>query len=1156
MKHWDEIRLKARYWRRIALEQSGGDVSAEALLSAASYITGVPLEGVPAGDSLLFNAHAVLRLGVIWFNRDRDEWQRLFDQAHEYAHFWLGDEGCICGEVDLDWEASEDSVPLGAARVEGYGPHERRELKANVFAREFLLPGDSLRPSFLEGKSAEHIAAEVGMPSPMVFHQLTRALLAPEIKEPEGQVKQQTPDDSKLDPSQRAAAHGSGPILVDAGPGTGKTRALVGRAVYLLDQPGIESSQILALTFSNKAAEEMYSRVVSAVSADASQMWIGTFHAFGLELVHKHYDRLSLPAKPTIIDPLEARLMLEQSLAKLNLEYYRSLRDPVACLPDILDAISRAKDELISPKLYARLATNEHRSASKGNEGEEQRRKALRALEVAHVYLQYQELLKQNGYLDYGDLLFLAVKLLKRNRDVRESLRARYKHVLVDEYQDVNTASRLLLKQIVGPVGEGLWVVGDLRQAIYRFRGAAPTNMKRLTAKDYPHARIVQLRVNYRSLPPIVRSFELCASRMSAMRDRRTESWEVARTNGTATAIRYKVARASEVEAEEIAEEIEQIRHWPISSENDDKVSYRNQAVLCRTHPSLSRLSTVLESKDIPVLYFGNFLERPEIRDMLSLIELAAEVDGRSLHRIAPFPEYNISHQDVRALITWAHKNQVYFPEALQRASEAEEISTDGLQKFEVLAQHYSEFNYGTNAWNLLSRYLFVESDYLRKLACDDSVQAMQKRLAIYQFLQLTYALRDRFGEQENDQKRLFLDYVRRLKTSGEEKYLRQTPAWADDIDAVRLLTIHASKGLEFSAVHIPNLSESQFPMPDWAGRKNRCPPPAGMLTEEMLDWHMEEAFFLFFVALSRARDTLRLYRSRRYGKDRYDRKESPLLSLIKDALPNAECQRPPVPKARGSGHAIADSPGVTPTLTERQLITYLRCSLEYHYRHDLNIQDSRRDSPYGQTYLCVYVVWQEVEDILAAKGSVDRESVSRMMDEAWEENGPAGHAYDDMYRRDANLMVHYPLDYTSPAQARMLRPKLKISLNEGEVLVRPDYVEEVIRDGQKLVIAQRMRIGPAQAPSKEEQFLYDLYDMALEEACPDAHRIIQVVYMSASEPLDIKIERNTREKTRAWCVRALQGVACEKFVAHPKDDHCPYCPGYFLCPSSGRHPD
>jgi DNA helicase-2/ATP-dependent DNA helicase PcrA len=310
VNHWDSIRLQARKLHSSALEITQGDASAEALLSAATDLTKIPRQGLPGNHRLLYRSKAALHCGQVWFNWDLLLWEQLYNQAHEYAHYWRHGGGAFCSQADFDAEASEDAVALGVKRVDGYSPHERKELEANVFAREFLLPCDQLRKQFMDGKSAEDIAAEVGMPTGMVFHQLTRALLGINISEANEAAfeESQASIDYDLDRSQKGAAHAGWDeeerrlavnqraVLVDAGPGTGKTRALVGRIVHLLQDRGIHPSQILALTYSNKAAEEMYSRVRAAVSQDTTHIWMGTFHAFGLELARKYYDRLGLRA--------------------------------------------------------------------------------------------------------------------------------------------------------------------------------------------------------------------------------------------------------------------------------------------------------------------------------------------------------------------------------------------------------------------------------------------------------------------------------------------------------------------------------------------------------------------------------------------------------------------------------------------------------------------------------------------------------------------------------------------------------------------------------------------------------------------------------------------------------------------------------------------
>ncbi len=302
---------------------------------------------------------------------------------------------------------------------------------------------------------------------------------------------------ASLDPSQRAAAcvqHG--PVLVEAGPGTGKTRALVGRVLHLLDY-GIDPRGILALTYSNKAAEEMRERVARVAPEAAPLIWMGTFHAFGLELLRKYGSRIGLPTDPSVLDPVDAVFLLEQDLPALSLDHYQHLPEPTKYLKPILAAISRAKDELATPDDYSRAATAMRAAAM----DDDTVQAAEKAAEVAHVYGVYQAALESRGALDFGDLIARSVALLgAESHGVGASVRGTYPHVLVDEYQDVNRASAVLLAALAGD-GRGLWVVGDARQSIYRFRGATPSNMVRFT-EDFPGGRVLRLSTNYRSQPP------------------------------------------------------------------------------------------------------------------------------------------------------------------------------------------------------------------------------------------------------------------------------------------------------------------------------------------------------------------------------------------------------------------------------------------------------------------------------------------------------------------------------------------------------------------------------------------------------------------------------------------------------------------------------
>ena len=403
MSHWDEIRRQARAQRTAVLCEAGDDTSAESLLAAADRLTGFERIDLPAGDPLLDGGDAALDLDMerIWFNREVEPRLSLFYQAHEYAHFWL--HRGIAGQLEFgfDPEAIEEPLPVGVNRVEGYGPEELREREANVFAREFLLPTNVLREWYeADSIGAGDIADRLGLPEGMVLHQMARALLTPDL--PQTQASPGDTDERPLDLSQEEAAHAlRGPLLLEAGPGTGKTRTLVGRIVFLLCQ-NVPPSAILALTFSNRAAEEMRSRIAEANPEAAPYIWIGTFHAFGLELLRKYGTRLGLPSRIRVLDPSDSISLLERMLPKLDLEYYQNLYDPALYLRDIMAAISRAKDEWVGPEKYAALAESMRNVAATSEEIE----RAERTVEVARVYTAYQEALDREHLFDFGDLIF------------------------------------------------------------------------------------------------------------------------------------------------------------------------------------------------------------------------------------------------------------------------------------------------------------------------------------------------------------------------------------------------------------------------------------------------------------------------------------------------------------------------------------------------------------------------------------------------------------------------------------------------------------------------------------------------------------------------------------------------------------------------------
>lgn len=971
----------------------------------------------------------------------------------------------------------------------------------------------------------------------MIVHQLTRALLGMppttttgESQQPIQVIKRDLDQERAAQAGEKEAADGrrAKTVLVDAGPGTGKTRTLIERVSHLLTKRNVSASQILALTFSNKAAEEIYVRVQASAAKNASQVWTGTFHKFGLDLIRKYHSKVGVSPTPKVIDMVDAQLLLEQNLAKLGLRHYRSLYKPTLHLRGILSAISLAKDYLIEPAKYAELTAKNYQNAETENE----LKKAEKAMEVARVYKVYQVLLQKNDFLDYGDLLLRSVKLLAEHDDVRGKLQAQYQHILVDEYQDVNDASRILLKFLAGN-GSGLWVVGDLRQAIYRFRGASPTNMLLLTTEDFPDAEIIKLNTNYRSQSPIVDAFTACAKEMNVAQTE--EKWEVHRENEGAE-IRYLISSDEKAEAVDLVEEIERLK--------TANVEFRDQAVLCRLHNDLMRLSDALETAGIPVLYLGNFFERPEVRDLLSIVAMASEPNGRALYRLANFDEYGFSYKDIKILTNYVFENQLRFPLALNHLSKVKDLSSEGKTQLQLLAKHFENFHFGNTAWHVLSQYLFAESDYLRLLIADDTVQGQQKRLAVYQLLLFAYQLREQFAEQDGDSKRHFLNYVRHLKLNGEDKQLRQTPDWADEINAVRMMTIHAAKGLEWSAVHLPTLSEGKFP-----GRNfpPSCPPPSEMLPKEAVGWQDDEEKCLFFVGLSRAQNYLNLYRAREY--DYKTRQPSRLLKPIENMLLPAIC-RPPQ-------QAGPPPPRQTNLIkfkreyTERQLSVYLECPLQYYYRFVLEIHSSRSETPVGKTHLCVYQVSEAIKREETLGHAVTKEFVEEKIAEVWAERGPVEHPYEADYQIEAREMIQRIFERSPMSEDRIIQPEWRVELENGIVIVKPDYVEFFDDNGKMRVVVERLNFD--KKPDEIEKDIYVLFDVAAAQTYPEFRKEVKAAYMTDGTTVTLSIDNNWRKNALKNYNKAILGISAENSAPHVDGKKCPVCPDYFNCPSKKR---
>lgn len=1156
MFHFDLIRGQARTFRRqICGEESDALIPAEQLLDKVETFTRVRRLGLERGDPLLCGALAILDENRIYFDKALERKFALYCQAHEYAHLSLHGASSHCAPEEINFSVAETEAFDAESRVLGYGQSERHEREANVFAAEFLLPCILATKAFQENNlKAKAIAETVGLPLKLVYSQLAQSLI--EVQNPESKVQSQSEslipnpkseieNPKSEDVSQTNASHTEiCPTLLEAAPGTGKTRTLVERLCFLIKNKNVAPENILALTFSNKAAEEMRERVERATGAEAARkIVISTFHAFGLEILRKYHNAANLTANAPVIDRITAVELLEEKLLSLRLKHFQNLREPLENLPKILSTISRAKDELVSAEDFQTLSERQFARA----ETPVERETAEKCLETARVYGIYDELLRERNLLDYGDLVFRALCLLRENSAIREAINEEFRHVLVDEYQDVNRAGAEFLR-LVSNNGKGVWAVGDARQAIYRWRGAATTRNVRDFAKDFPEAQSLYLGKNYRSRPRIVAAVSQFAKELNEPETEASFTDWQAHRNEENGEIRFAVTENLAEETAWIAEQMRQLQA--------KGVAWREQAVIARTHKTLQRVAEELERHKIPFVYIGNWLESGAVRDLISWLAFAGSADKYAIVRVANFAAYKIPFTDVQRIVRYSVKNKCAAMEATRSLSETEDFSESTANSFARLLEDYASIPAENSIWTILASYLFESGSYLDNFVDEFSAQA---RLGLYQLLQLAQAF-----DAKTEAKKLsrenavfeFLRHARHLKMFGEEQALQQLPVSLAATNAVRLLTIHASKGLEFEAVFVPHLGARFYPK---SGKPNECPLPDGITDLDEKAEHAQEEKCLFFVAISRARQFLCLSRSTHYGKQPSN--ASPFLKALAAHLPfspesgatwhSRDFQPETVEKTKARSVDENSSPS---EFYLRELEDYDVCPRRYFYQNNL-AREKSSGAIYLEFHRCLHAALNFGLDEAAAERAVSLEKLREIFQDRWTQSVHSAHAYAELYKAEAEDIlqnIFSLLCANSNESSYLKREKHYFDLPNGRVLFKPSFARQSKNaDSETRILVEHWRSGKLRKKESDET-LYQLIHEAARQNLLNSEVKVKVLSLKNGEqiPVPRKLKRGkeiTIEEKFSVLIKAIDGINRRDFSPKPHEN-CPSCQFYFIC--------
>lgn len=942
--------------------------------------------------------------------------RRVYTIAHELGHRALehperrfeDTEDDVNEAPDVDGMATKNGV------YRSYDTKDVYELEANVFAAELLAPAELVRAKMTEGDywTLDRLCDYFGLSHLAMLNQMTSALRTEAAEEP---AKPEAPT-LKPDPKHDQAVDVDAPALVLAGPGAGKTRILVRRYQRLVAE-GFSPQRILALTFSNKAAAEMRERLSAAIPDRAHEIRVFTFHSFGLELLKQHGDKVTLQ------HPAELLMTLRQHLYELPMGGYESLQAPVRNLGVLLDAVSRAKDERKSPDEFKALADKWIISLEANPDADEKALElASKARDAAEFYAAYEDLLRRLNIVDYGDLIVRAVDLLES--PLGEKIRNGYDHILVDEFQDINHASGLMVKALAGPEMR-VWAVGDIRQSIYRFRGASPANIARFR-HDYPDANVVSLDRNYRSVEDIVacgQAVEIPLRKEALELPSEPLVSDRGRPTGKA-AVGFLSAVDSPSEVFFIVDLIKAEK---------PRVGARSIAVLCRTRNDAQRIASALEQNDIATTWPGELENSRVFKDVLAILYIAVG-DMRGFVRLADSTDFPLSRHDFRAVLKWA-KAQTYSARSVLYAAadgEIDGLSEGGKESLTKLRDAIGKIASQPSPFHALTTYLFEYSRWCRTLLRGGGSGAGRTLTTVRQLCSVAKTFKPT-SEAPKERIEEFIDYVETCIAAGR---LDVAAPDFEDFDAVNVMTVHGSKGLEWPLVVVPCLAHGKFPNTTY---HEPIPVPEGLVSNyDPADDAAEEAC-LFYVAMTRARDRLVLTAAERYGKAAKPSSYlEPVLRSLEEKgflerleVGTAAAAAVPTPSATTTGF-VFDGP-----IPYAALRAFDTCPRQFEYGYVLGLSGGDtgyRDFHRAVNHCCQWVLATRREGEI-----VSDEVAQDYLEETWTERGPVGHWYEPRLKNRAQFLIRNLLV--------RLRRGDDIELSQGVDLVTGDRIVRVIVD-------------------------------------------------------------------------------------------------------------
>lgn len=860
------------------------------------------------------------------------------------------------------------------------------------------------------------------------------------------------------DEQQRAVMHTESPLLIVAGAGTGKTTVITRRIAWLIETGKCAIDEVLALTFTQKAAIEMEERVDRLLPYGYVDLWISTFHGFCEKLLRRHGLDIGLPTNFKLYDQTSCWMLVRKNLESFNLEYYRPAGNPTKFIHELIKHFSRCKDEAITPEDYMRYAD----SLEDSDMDETKRTK-----EVARAFAVYQQLLLDTSALDFGDLIVCMLTLLRERPTYTERYRCAFPYILVDEFQDTNYAQYEIIK-ILARQGNGLTVVGDDDQSIYRWRGTSLANIIQFK-KDYPSASEIFLTRNYRSRQNIL---DLAYGFIQHNNPNRLEhqlviagselTKKLQSIHDTPGIIQHMHCATLDDEVDWVMKKICELKH----AHSD--LQWSDIAILARSNDAAQITSVKCVEYGIPQQFLGmkGLYGKPVIVDILSYCTVIMHHhDSAAFYRVLCFPFFGIAQQSIMELSHFAHRKGCSLWQAIQHLDGESVIPLHEREKIKSLG----------NALTVLSSKLrsatavemlyaaIQDSGYLAFLSKEENEE---NRESIGYLNQLFDKAKLFQSEQSRAHLGDLLDYVRLEQEAGDagslERDIESGP------DTVKIMTIHGSKGLEFRYVFIINMIDRRFPVTE---REDGIELPSALRRahgQSSDSAHLEEERRLFYVALTRSKDGVFLTSADDYGGAR-SRKPSRFLvecGFVKSTDQTAA--RETIMTSKRTQQNSAEREGtfqwkLPSVVSFTQLKAFQTCPLQYKYAFLLKLptfgrfQFSFGKSIHATLEAFMTLFLERKKEYTDTAELPAEEDLLKLYEKYWiDEWYQSQEQKDEYFNKGKDIMKRiYGEMLTSPPRPRQIEQDFTLKFGNGEHMItlkgRIDRIDDT-EDGIEII--------------------------------------------------------------------------------------------------------